>query len=358
MGTLNPVSQLLQAQVGQHIPTLSRIERDVIGKRLMAPVTVTVPRGRRSGTLLIETEDDYFGQAETLARGKGAAHNPVPGSTPITTTYSVANVLGIKRCVPVEDEFDDQLSADLGLLTPEQRAMMKLAIAWELWQEKTIADAMFTAANFTTTYSAATIPGGKGVQYNDAGSDFIFDLVKLIEGRQDATQGLFDPAACVLVLGEGLARALQVNDAMRDLVGDLADGPIRQDSSVLTFSSVADKIRREAGVADVMVGRSYIRSAAMGATFAASRIWETESFGLYSLPDPAAGMTNDGLLVSPTCAIHLAVPDLDVLVDSRYNQDTRSTEFFTDLYRSVKFLPDSESVTTSSLGIVVTNCLS
>jgi len=357
VGTYNPISQLLEAQIGK-VNSLERVQRNVIGARLMAPVTVTVPRGRRGGSLIIEQDADYHGQVENLARAKGAPHHELPESTPITTTYSVPNVLGAKRSIPIEDQFDDQLSAEAGLLTLTQRAQMKLAIAWELWQEKVIADAMFTAANFTTTYSAATIPSGKGVQYNDAGSDFIHDVVKLIENRVDATDGVFDPADSALVLGEGLARALQVNDAMRDLVGDLTDGPIRQDSSVLTFSSVADKIRRETGVAEVYVGRSRLRSANMGQALATGRLWNTEQFGLYSLPSPMAGLGGEGIRVEPTCAIHFTVPDLDDALSMSYDDDRKADCYYTDLYRAVKFIPDSASVTTSSLGIVVTNCLS
>jgi len=220
-----------------------------------------------------------------------------------------------------------------------------------------VADAMFTAANFTTTYTAVNIPNGKGTQYNSAGSDFIFDLVKLIENREDATNGIFAPEDSCVVLGQGLARALQTNDAMRNLVGDLADGPIRQDSSVIPFSAIAEKIRRETGVREVYVGAARLRSSNLGQSLTTSRLWNTESFGLYSLPSPMAGLGNDGMRVEPTCALHLAVPDLDDPLSSRYNEDNKCTEFFTDLYRSVKIIPDSESVATSSLGIVITDCL-
>jgi|GEM_PF-6854153 len=356
MGTYNPISQLLRAQIGQ-VNSLDRVQERVIGARLLAPVQVNVPRGRRGGSLIIEQDADYHGQVENLARAKGAPHRELPESTPITTTYTVNNVLGAKRSVAVEDQFDDQLSADAGLMTLEQRAQLKLAIAWELWQEKTVADAMFTAANFTTTYAATAIPNGKGVQYNSAGSDFIFDLVKLIENREDATNGIFAPEDSCVVLGQGLARALQTNDAMRNLVGDLADGPIRQDSSVIPFSAIAEKIRRETGVREVYVGAARLRSSNLGQSLTTSRLWNTESFGLYSLPSPMAGLGNDGMRVEPTCALHLAVPDLDDPLSSRYNEDNKCTEYFTDLYRSVKIIPDSESVATSSLGIVVTNCL-
>ena len=356
MGTLNPISQILRAQVGR-VPSLERIQSKVIGARLMSDVQVNVPRGRRGGSLIIEQPDDYFGQVETLARAKGASHNMINNTAPITTTYTVDNVLGVGRSIPVEDQFDDQLSADVGLMDPEQRAQLKLAIAWELWQEKTVADAMFSTGSWTTNYTAATIPSGKGVQYNSAGSDFIFDLVKLIETRIDATDGLFEPADASIVIGEGLMRALQTNDAMRDLVGDLADGPIRQDSSVLTYQSVADKIVRETGIRSVFVGAARLRSAAMGQSFATSRLWNTETFGLFSLPSPEAGLSNAGLMVSPTAAIHLAVPELDNPLSSEYVEDNRATCFYTDLYRAVKVIPDSQSVATSMLGTIVTDCL-
>jgi len=71
LGTFNPISQLLRAQIGQ-VNSLDRVQERVIGARLMAPVQVNVPRGRRGGSLIIEQDADYHGQVENLARSKGA----------------------------------------------------------------------------------------------------------------------------------------------------------------------------------------------------------------------------------------------------------------------------------------------
>jgi len=324
---------------------------------------VNTEEGRLTGTLWVERRDAFMGTEGdgTPARAPGAPYKEMGDTAPFTETYSVVNQFGRFAMIPKEHRRANQLPYEL-----VERRAVQLERARLLRRERSLASLLQTGANFVRDLDCAGSGAGDfqnvksqagGIAWDQAGATPFSDMMLFAELFTEDNGGIRPDTAIVPLR---MAGALARSQEFRGYFGDAADG-IASGATPLPMPAVRDLIAAALGINSDRVfmpfGR-YRTSREGAATLAEDYAFAATTFGLYRLTGGEGMATGAGNIeVAPVAAIELFDPELSGFV--RWSDPSGVAEYVAaDDFYDHKLIPTASGGTTTTLGAVLTDCIS
>jgi len=299
---LHPVNEILSQFASE---AASQLDAQLIHQDLFE--TVKVPKNMRSGTILIENNNQYMGTALDLKRNPGSSRVRQSSFDFESTTYRTL-IRGIESSIALEDIDDNQYPIDL-----LQREIRKVTRSLMIDREKEAADTLFNSANWTnyentlSTFNTAVNTDANGTAWNAAGAEPLTDLLALSDTVRKNSYGMSSEMQ-TLVLGYDCFLALQRNPELRGYLGSTSNG-LASGSRILPQPEVISIIKGIFGFKDVRIAKARNNSANPGQTQTTADIWTSSSLflGVLKSPDGAVVGNSGSVQTSPASVLCLEV---------------------------------------------------
>lgn len=299
---LHPVDEILSSFASE---AASQLDAQLIHQDLFE--TVSVPKSMRSGTILVENNNQYMGTALDLKRQPGASRVRQSSFDFESTTYRTI-IRGLEASIAFEDLDDNQYPIDL-----LQREIRKITRSLMIDKEKEAASTLFTASNWTgyentlADFNASVNTDANGTQWDAAGAEPLVDLLALSDTIRKNAYGM-SAEMQTLVMGYDCFLALQRNPEIRGFLGSTNDG-LASGNRILPQAEVIRIIKDIFGFADVKVARARNNSANPGQTQTTADIWTANSLflGVLKSPDGAVVGNSGSVKTSPAAVLSLEV---------------------------------------------------
>mgnify|MGYP003342882480 FL=1 len=299
---LHPVNEILSQYASE---AASQLDSQLIHQDLFE--TVKVPKNMRSGTILIENNNQYMGTGLDLKRAAGSSRARQSSFDFESTTYRTI-MRGLEASIAFEDLDDNQYPIDL-----LQREIRKITRSLMIDREKEAASTLFGTSNWTgynntlADFNTAVNTDANGTKWDAAGAEPLTDLLALSDTIRKNAFGM-SAEMQTLVMGYDCFLALQRNPELRGYLGSTANG-LASGRRILPQAEVIDIIKGIFGFADVKVARARNNSANAGQTQTTADIWTANSLflGVLKSPDGAVVGNSGSVKTSPASVLCLEV---------------------------------------------------
>lgn len=299
---LHPVDEILSSFASE---ASSQLDAQLIHQDLFE--TVKVPKSMRSGTILIENNNQYMGTALDLKRNAGASRVRQSSFDFESTTYRTI-IRGLEASIAFEDLEDNQYPIDL-----LQREIRKITRSLMIDREKEAKNTLFTASNWTgyentlSTFNASVNTDANGTKWDTAGAEPLVDLLALSDTVRKNAYGMSSEMQ-TLVMGYDCFLALQRNPEVRGFLGSVSNG-LASGSRILPQAEVIEVLKSVLGFKDIRVGRARNNSANPAQTQTTADIWNSDFLwlGVLKSPDGAVVGNSGSVKTSPASVLTLEV---------------------------------------------------
>lgn len=323
---------------------------------------VTIDQGMLSGTLWIDQRAAFMGNEGDgdASRAPGAPFREVGDEAPFTETYLVRNRFGRSASIPKEHRRQSQLPYDL-----VERRAMQLERSRLVRRERSLAGLLQTEANFVRALDCAGTGAGDfanvktnagGIAWDLAGATPFSDMMLATELFIEDNGGIRPDTVIVpLRMAGALARSAEFRGYFGDSTAGLAAG-----GHPIPIPAVRDLIAAATGVSAERVympfGR-YRTSAEGAATLAEAYAFSATTFGLYKLSGSDGTASGSMIPVSPVAAIRVFDAELSGFVRWDALDGTAHNVAADDFYHD-KLIPTADGGSTTTLGMLITDCIS
>lgn len=299
---LHPVNEILSQFASE---AASQLDAQLIHQDLFE--TVQVPKSMRSGTILIENNNQYMGTALDLKRNAGASRVRQSSFDFESMTYRT-QIRGLEASIAFEDLDDNQYPIDL-----LQREIRKVTRSLMIDREKEASDTLFNASNWTNyentlnTFNTTVNTDANGAKWDTAGSEPLVDLLALSDTIRKNAYGMGADMQ-TLVMGYDCFLALQRNAEIRGYFGTSGAG-LASGNRILPQAEVISIIKSIFGFKDVKIGRARNNTANPLQTQTTGDIWNADRvwLGILKSPDGAVVGNSGSVKTSPASVLTLEV---------------------------------------------------
>ena len=299
---IHPVNEILTQFASE---ASSQLDSQLIHQDLFE--TVSVPKNMRSGTILIENNNQYMGTSLDLKRGAGASRVRQSSFDFESMTYRT-QMRGLESSIALEDLDDNQYPIDL-----LQREIRKITRSLMIDREKEASTTLFSASNWTnyentlSTFNASVNTDANGAKWDTAGAEPLTDLLALSDTIRKNAYGMGADMQ-TLVMGYDCFLALQRNAELRGYFGSATDG-LASGNRILPQAEVINIIKSIFGFKDIKVGKARNNTANPLQTQTTGDIWNTDRLwlGVLKSPDGAVVGNSGSVQTSPASVLTLEI---------------------------------------------------